>query len=172
MREIKSSPLLLVFIVTSAFGAIIGLMMGVIVSPEMKIILTLAAVSALSTGIVFSLLVGIAIYLNSKKVQELALNPQDIEVFGKANHKFQNIYRGGHLYLTKNELVFHPGRINLHKDVLTIPFGSIKSVKGFNFYFLIPTGIVVESKDGEREMLAVNDRTSWLNEIQRLMGTK
>ena len=169
MKEIKSNPIYTVFLVSSFFSAFMGLILGMVISNDFKIVLFITLISALSTGITFSIIIYIALKLSSQKPINFGINEEDILVFGRANHQANLIYRGGQLILTEKELIFTPSKLNLHKDILHIPLDSIKTLIEKNFYLLIPTGLYIELKNGDVERFVINDHKSWLQEINLII---
>lgn len=165
MKEIKSNPIYTVFLVSSFLSALMGFFLGLIISNEFKIILFITLISALSTGIIFSTIIYFALKISDKKSKNLAINENEILVFGRANHQSNLVYRGGHLIVTKNELIFTPNNLNIHKDVLRLPLNQINRFIEKNFYLVIPTGLFIEMNNGEIERFVINDRRTWMKEI-------
>lgn len=165
MKEIKSNPIYTVFLVSSFFSAFMGFFLGLVISNHFKIVLFITLISALSTGIIFSIIIYIALKISAKKPKNLATNEADILIFGRANHQSNLVYRGGHLIITKNELIFTPNNLNIHKEILKLPLNQINQLIEKNFYLIIPTGLYIEMKNGEVERFVINDRRIWMNEI-------
>jgi hypothetical protein len=170
MKEIKSTPIYTVFLVSSLFSAFMGLVLGLVISNSIKIILFITLISALSTGITFSFIIYIALKISAQKPKNFGINEKDILVFGRANHQLNLIYRGGQLILTQKELIFTPSNLNLHKDILRIPLDSIQALIEKNFYLIIPTGLYIELKNGDVERFVINERQSWLQEINQIIN--
>lgn len=165
MKEIKSNPIYTVFFVSSFFSAFMGFFLGLVISNELKIVLFITLISALSTGIIFSTIIYIALRISEQKPKNLSISENDIIVFGRANHQSNLVYRGGHLIITKNELIFTPNNLNIHKDILRLPLDQIKQLIEKNFYLIIPTGLYIEMNNGEIERFVINDRKTWMKEI-------
>ncbi len=165
MKEIKSNPIYTVFLVSSFFSAFMGFILGMVISNDPKIVLFITIISALSTGIIFSTIIYFALKISAQKPKNLAINEADILIFGRANHQSNLVYRGGHLIITKNELIFTPSNLNIHKDILRLRIDQINQLIEKNFYLIIPTGLYIEMNNGDVERFVINDRTTWVKEI-------
>lgn len=169
MKEINSNPIYTIFIVSSAISAFMGFVLGSIISSDIKMVLFITISSGLTTGIIFSSLIHMALKISIQKPKTLNVNEADILVFGRANHQSNLIYRGGYLVLTKDELVFTPSKLNLQHEIYKIPIKDIKSIIKKNFYLIIPTGLYFELQNGEVEHFVINDRKAWLEELNKVI---
>lgn len=90
-----------------------------------------------------------------------------IEAEGPANlfRKMEGV--GGKLFLTNRRLVFNSHKLNIQKGATIIHFSEVESVHPRKTTGIIDNGISVKLKSGEDYKFVINDRNTWLSEIQK-----
>ena len=73
---------------------------------------------------------------------------------------------GGTLYLTKDHLIHVPHKLNVQNNEHTIELSNIESITLSNSLLLVPNGLTVHLKSGEKKKFVVNKRKAWKEEIE------
>lgn len=64
---------------------------------------------------------------------------------------------GGKLYLTNKQLIFKSHNLNFQNHELLIPLSNIGNIRRFKAYRLVNTGMVIETKENQKERFLVDD---------------
>ena len=84
---------------------------------------------------------------------------------GGANHTKGAEGVGGWLCLTAKEIIFKSHALNIQVHETAIDLKQIKEIQAFNNLWIIPNGLRVVTKSGRIEKFVVNDRKSWIREV-------
>jgi len=90
---------------------------------------------------------------------------------GAANHWRGAESRGGWMVLTERALVFRAHGFNAQKAPLRVELSQVLTVTPCASLGIIPNGLRVELRDGQREQFVVNGRTEWARRIQERTAT-
>jgi len=86
---------------------------------------------------------------------------------GAANH-FKGIESvGGRLFLTNHRLYFSSHAMNVQTHHLSVPCIDILSVGKRNTLGIIPNGMFIELKNGQKEKFVLWGRGKWIREIEQ-----
>jgi len=86
-----------------------------------------------------------------------------------------NLFRGveavgGILIITLDELLFQPHKLNIQSQESRIPLLEIESVSEKNTFGLIPNGIILNMKNGQRYQFVLWNRGKVVEIIRGLLG--
>lgn len=130
---------------------------------------------ALIVGLISGLAFGIILYffITSKTVANQTqignVDGKTIIISGAANH-FKNVESvGGKLYLLTDKLQFKSHDFNIQSHELIINLDKIKEIQIYNVFGFIPTGLKIETNDGQVEKFVVNNSRRWKDEIEKLI---
>ncbi|WP_280772018.1 hypothetical protein [Salipaludibacillus daqingensis] len=76
---------------------------------------------------------------------------------------------GGKLYLTKENLIHVPHRLNFQSEKYSVALSDIDSIEFYNTLKIMPNGLIVILKNGEEKKFVVNGRKKWKREIENLL---
>ena len=126
------------------------------------------------TGLIFGLIFPpimkwLAKKMYSKTVPEVDIDLKEneiVEAEGPANlfRKMEGV--GGKLFITNQRLVFNSHKLNIQRGATSILYSEIESVQPRKTSGLIDNGISIQLKSGDEHKFVVNDRETWLKEIQ------
>lgn len=132
-------------------------------------VLSQGALTGLLFGIVFPPMM---IWLSKKMNKNLVLDTgvelnenELIEAQGPANlfRKIEGV--GGKLFLTNERAIFNSHKLNIQSGATVMPFSEIESVQPRKTSGFINNGISIKLKSGEEYKFVVNDRDTWLREL-------
>jgi hypothetical protein len=149
------------------FGAAMGLLFSWLCNPA------IGSGSGVIAGLLFGLLVYIFIQRMTKKFKNIPpsnLANETIVFEGPANH-FRGVESvGGYLYLGSGGLVFESHKLNVQKHKLVIPLPDILEVKPALTLGIVPNGMLIITKNNDRERFVVNNRRQWIAAIQKAIS--
>ena len=91
---------------------------------------------------------------------------------GPANHFTRGDSTGGRLYLTDRRLYFKSHGFNLKDHELTVPLADVAAARATRTLGIIPNGLLIERRDGQRERFVVSGRAAWVAALSgRARGT-
>ncbi|WP_075619077.1 GRAM domain-containing protein [Paenisporosarcina indica] len=81
-----------------------------------------------------------------------------------------NLFRGieavgGRMKITETEIVFHPHKINVNRNDLTLKMSDIKEVGKRNTLYIVPNGLRIVVISGEEYKFVVNNRNKLIKRI-------
>ena len=88
-----------------------------------------------------------------------------------ASHYHNFIAVGGTLVITDQRLHFHSAPTAFQSHEVDIPLTSVASVDFFKTMFMVPNGIAIMNKEGHLEHFIVDDRKSFRDKVNQLLGT-
>ena len=95
-------------------------------------------------------------------------NSENLVKQGSANHWQGWEAVGGRLFLTDQRLVFKSHRFNLQKHQTSIGLEEIAFIKPSNIFLVVPNGMSVFLKNGNKEEFVVWNRKDWIDKIGQI----
>jgi energy-coupling factor transporter transmembrane protein EcfT len=117
----------------------------------------------------WGILIFIFLLFMSKKNDKIVQN-FDGEVFykGLANHFVGIEGVGGHLFITKDKIMFKSHSFNVQNHSIEIPLTDILEIKTYNNLGIIPNGLTIVQKD-KTDKFVVNDRKKIIEILNTLI---
>lgn len=135
-------------------------------------------IDTLTIFVFFFLGFGIPIFIflkfTSKKNDEIAneINQEgEVCYKGLANHFVDMEGVGGHLFITKDKIIFKSHEFNVQNHSIEIPLQNIIEVKPYNNLGIIPNGLMI-IQNGKEDKFVVNNRTKIIEILKVLISNK
>ena len=156
--------------------------------------------SSIRAGLVFGLVFGVFLYIFNTPLFAIIVAPLSGAFFSVALYfflsnkevskqtEFQNVYGetvlysapanhfmgweavGGKLYLLKDRLEFQSHSLNIQNHQTIIPVKNIKEAILFSYLGFIPNGLMIVTKEGQKEKFVVSGRKKRKEKIEQLMS--
>lgn len=130
----------------------------------------------ISAGLLCGLAFGLMIALftefqrNKMELKDGIFEGEAIVFQGPANHFFKGEARGGWLTLTPSRLAFRSHGMNVQNQNIDIGLEELADVVPTLTLGLIPNGLRVLLKSGEKQSFVVNNRKQWVKAMMRQSG--
>ena len=165
MKDILKSSFLLGILLGTGIGVYNGIIRNSLIDGIM-----LGSFIGILSGLASSVFL-FFVNRNTKEGIKRITGNENIILDGLANHFKGREGVGGHLYLTKREIIFksHNSNIQVHQTV--IPLNQIIKVKTALTRVLVPNGLHIITQNGV-EKFVVNNRKHWVRKINDAMLSK
>ena len=84
----------------------------------------------------------------------------------KANHWKNGEAVGGNLYIYEKKILFKSHKFNFQPHSLEVSYDDIKEIKFSNTLFIVPNGLTIFTKSGEKEVFVIASRKKVKNLIE------
>jgi hypothetical protein len=140
------------------FGLFMGLFFIVVAGNEIGI------PAGLFCGLAFGLMIALFTEFQRNKMESKdgTFEGEAIVFQGPANHFFKGEGRGGWLTLTPSRLAFRSHGMNVQNQNIDIGIEELAEVVPTLTLGLIPNGLRVLLKSGEKQSFVVNNRKQWI----------
>jgi hypothetical protein len=101
------------------------------------------------------------------KSAEAIFEGEAVILQGPANHFLRGEGRGGWLTLTPTRLAFRSHGVNLQNRPVDIDIDDVAEAVAVLTVGIVPNGLRIRRKDGQRESFVVSRRKEWVRCVQR-----